>query len=148
MLVMASIRINFAYLLNVLLLTAKRRYGNISIEFVIVRYVCKGVSTFHCIILPIKCIPSNKLHVCSWNWVSDRRRKFSWSFLTLKEWDSVYLFTAQLDFARVTWGTFYFSFYSHFLIGFYFVINDCLSTNKITGFFVLLCDNSGVLEKD
>ena len=44
---------------------------------------------------------------------------FCWSFIisgTLKEWSSFYLLTVNFVFASITWGTFSFSFYSHFLI--------------------------------
>ena len=109
-----------------------------SIEFVIVRYVCKSVFTFHCTVLRIKCIPSNKLHLCSQNWICDKRLKFFLKFFNFKDWGIFNLFAAHFVFASVTWGTFSFSFYSLFLIVFYFVINDCLSAYEISGFLFLV----------
>ena len=108
-----------------------------SIEFVIVRYVCKGASTFHCTVLRLNAFHRvNYMFALKTKFVTNGR-SFSWSFIisgTLKEWSSFYLLTAHFVFARITWGTFSFSFYSHFLI--YFVINDCLSVYKISWVFL------------
>ena len=76
---------------------------------------------------------------------------FSWSFIisgTLKEWSSFYLLTVNFVFASITWGTFYFSFYGHFLIVFTLSSMTVFRLQDLKGFFVLLYDDSGLLEKD
>ena len=66
-LVMASIKMNFAYLLSVWLLRTKWSYGNIVFWFdpsnLWLEVMCRGVYAFHCTVLCVKCIPLKKLHV-------------------------------------------------------------------------------------